>query len=121
MIMRFRRGRDRRVESHPGDNLHPVADLELLSSKTTSSGRCHRQGYVIRFLRVEFHRSTSKHGVESDDVLHAVAHATVVADMGDDSSPIRTLVLRPDHAGNMLEVILLRFDDGREMQSTPCR
>ena len=48
-------------------------------------------------------------------MLHAVAHATVVADMGDDSSPIRTLVLVPDHAGNMLEVIVLRFDDGREM------
>jgi hypothetical protein len=64
---------------------------------------------------VEFHRSASKHGANADDVLHAVAHALVVADLGDDDSPIRTLVLGPDRAGNMLEVIVLHFDDGREM------
>lgn len=66
-------------------------------------------------MRVEFHRSASKHHVDSDDALNAVAHALVVADMGDDSSPMRTLVLGPDHAGNMLEVIVLHFDDGRAM------
>ena len=33
----------------------------------------------------------------------------------DDDSPHRTLVLGPDRAGNMLEVIVLHFDDGREM------
>ena len=48
-------------------------------------------------------------------MLHAVDHALVVADMGDDDSPVRTLVLGPDRAGNMLEVIVLHFDDGREM------
>ncbi len=48
-------------------------------------------------------------------MLHAVAHALVVADMGDDGSPARTLVLGPDRAGNKLEVIVLYFDDGREM------
>ncbi len=35
--------------------------------------------------------------------------------MGDDEAPQRTLVLRPDRSGNMLEVIVLHFDDGREM------
>ena len=35
--------------------------------------------------------------------------------MGDDESPLRTLVLGPDRAGNMVEVIVLHFDDGREM------
>ena len=66
-------------------------------------------------MRVEFHRSASKHGVDSDDVLHAVASAFVVADMSDDESPLRTLVLGPDRSGNMLEVVVLHFDDGREM------
>jgi uncharacterized DUF497 family protein len=64
---------------------------------------------------VEFHRSASKHGVEIDDVQHAVANALVVADMGEDESPPRTLILGPDRSGNMLEVIVLHFDDGREM------
>ena len=35
--------------------------------------------------------------------------------MGDNDSPLRTLVLGPDRAGNMVEVIVLHFDDGREM------
>ena len=66
-------------------------------------------------MRVEFHRSASKHGVVTNDVQHAVANAFVVADMGDDEAPLRTLVLGPDRSGNMLEVIVLHFDDGREM------
>ncbi len=39
----------------------------------------------------------SRHGVENDDVLHAIAHASVVADMGDDTTPLRTLT--PDLTG----------------------
>ena len=35
--------------------------------------------------------------------------------MGDDDSPLQTLVLGPDSSGNMLEVIVLHFDEGREM------
>ena len=76
---------------------------------------CAHRGCVIRFVGVEFHRSASKHVVETDDVQHAVANAFMVADMGDDESPLRTLVLGPDRSGNMLEVIVLHFDDGREM------
>jgi hypothetical protein len=64
---------------------------------------------------VELHRSSAKHGVDPDDVPHAVEAALVVADMGDDDSPSRTLILGPDRAGNLLEVIVLHFDDGREM------
>ena len=66
-------------------------------------------------MRVEFHRSASKHCVVTDDVQHAVANAFVVADMGDDESPLRTLVLGPDRSGSMLEVIVLHFDDGHEL------
>ena len=64
---------------------------------------------------MEFHTSAAKHGVAREDVLHAVSSALVVADMGDDDSPSRTLVLGPDRSGNLLEVIVLHFDDGREM------
>ena len=54
------------------------------------------------------------HGVGNDNVLHAVANAFVIADMGDDDSPLRTLVLGPDRSGNMLKVIVLHNDE-REM------
>ena len=63
--------------------------------------------YVTRFLRVEWHRSPARHGVHPDDVFHAVDGALVIADMGDADSPFRTLVLGPDCAGNLLEVIVL--------------
>ncbi len=89
-----------------GPRVHPTFDVD---------DRCARRRCVIRFIRVEFHRSASKHGVDNDDVLHAGADALVVADMGDDESPLRTLVLGPDRSGNMLEVIVLDFDDSREM------
>lgn len=73
---------------------------------------CRLRGCVIRFVGVELHRSWARHGVEPDDVLQAVDRALVVADMGDDDSPRRTLVLGPDRSGNMLEVIVLHLDDG---------
>ena len=37
------------------------------------------------------------------------------ADLTDETSPGGTLVLGPDSAGNMLELIVLHFDDGRDM------
>lgn len=64
---------------------------------------------------MEFHRSSAKHGVDPGDVRHALDEALVVADLGDDDSPSRALILGPDRAGNLLEVIVLHFDDGREM------
>jgi uncharacterized DUF497 family protein len=66
-------------------------------------------------IRVEIHRSAAKHGVDPDDVVHALDSALVVADLGDDESPARTLVIGPDRSGNLLELVVLVFDDGREM------
>ena len=39
----------------------------------------------------------------------------MVADLGDEDAPVRTLVLGQGRAGNMLEVIVLHFDNDREM------
>jgi hypothetical protein len=64
---------------------------------------------------VEIHRSARKHGVTDRQVHHALDHARLVADVDDANAPARTLVLGPDPAGNMLELIVLRFDDGRDM------
>jgi hypothetical protein len=55
------------------------------------------------------------HGVTDRQILHALDHARLVADLDDDTSPARTLVLGLDPAGNMLEPIVLHFDDGRDM------
>ncbi len=66
-------------------------------------------------MGVEFHRSASKHGVERVDVVHALAGQLVDLDLGDADTPTRRLAIGPDRAGNLLEVVVLVFDDDREM------
>lgn len=66
-------------------------------------------------MGVEFHSSASKHDVAEEDVVHGLSHALVEFDLGDDDSPTRRLVVGPDRAGNLLEIVVLRFDDDREM------
>jgi hypothetical protein len=56
---------------------------------------------------VEIHRSARKHGVSDDDVLHAVEHEMVSIDLDPDADPPKVLVIGPDSAGNLLEVIVL--------------
>ena len=64
---------------------------------------------------MEIHGSARKHGVTDRQILHALNHARLVADLDNETTPARTLVLGPDPAGNMLELIVLHFDDGRDM------
>ena len=52
----------------------------------------------MRFC-VEILRSASRHDVEPEDILHALAHAVVVEQIGDD--PSRYLVLGPDRAARL--------------------
>ena len=78
-------------------------------------GGCCRRGFVLRLVCVEFHSSASKHGVAESDVVHALLRTLVEIDLGDDGSPARRLVLGPDRAGNLLEIVVLCFDDDGEM------
>jgi hypothetical protein len=54
---------------------------------------------------VEIRNSARRHGVDDNDILHALNHALVVEDAGED--PDRWLVLGPDRAGNPLEVVVV--------------
>jgi hypothetical protein len=56
-------------------------------------------------MRVEVHESARRHGIEDADILHAVDNALAVEDAGED--PDRWLILGPDGAGNLLEVVVL--------------
>ncbi|MHB8244337.1 MAG: ribbon-helix-helix protein, CopG family [Acidimicrobiales bacterium] len=55
---------------------------------------------------MEVHESAHNHGVADQDSLHAVDHALAVEDAGED--PDRWLVLGPDRAGNLLEVVMTK-------------
>jgi hypothetical protein len=54
---------------------------------------------------VEIHPSARKHCVADEDIRHAVDHALATEDAGED--PDRWLVIGPDRAGNLLEVVVL--------------
>ncbi len=62
---------------------------------------------------MEIHRSARKHGVADQDILHAIDHALAIEDIGED--PDRWLVLGPDRAINMLEVVVLISTEGTQL------
>jgi len=56
-------------------------------------------------LVVEVLRSALRHGVHDEDVQHALRNSLLVEEIGED--PTRYLVLGPDRAGNLLELVVL--------------
>ncbi len=54
--------------------------------------------------------SASRHGVEHEDMQHALENALLVEEVGDD--PVRWLILGPDRAGNILELVVLDRPQG---------
>ena len=66
-------------------------------------------GFVVRLLGGGF-RSALKHGVSADDIEHALRNAVVVEEVADD--PVRYLVLGPDRAANLLELVVMDRPQG---------
>jgi len=62
---------------------------------------------------VEIHSSARRHGVDDEDMLHAVANSLAVEDLSED--PDRWLVVGPDRVANLLEIIVLITEQGTEM------
>ena len=54
--------------------------------------------------------SARRHDVADEDIQHAVRHAVAVEEVGED--PTRYLVLGPDRAGNMLELVVMDRPQG---------
>ena len=62
---------------------------------------------------MEIHDSARKHGVVDEDIHHAIDHALAIEDAGED--PDRWLVIGPDRAGNLLEVVILTTVEGNRL------
>jgi hypothetical protein len=62
---------------------------------------------------LEVHPSARRHGVSDADVLHVVAHALVIEFAAED--PDRWLVIGPNEAGNLLEVIVMIDAEGDQI------
>jgi len=65
---------------------------------------------VVRYSCVQIHSSARRHGVNDLDIQHAVEHALAIEDIGED--PDRWLVIGPDRAGNLLELVVLVDERG---------
>jgi len=59
---------------------------------------------------VELLGSALRHGVDPEDIQHAVRNALVVEEIADD--PLRYLVLGPDRAANLLELVVMDRPQG---------
>jgi hypothetical protein len=62
---------------------------------------------------VDIHRSARRHGIGDQDIRHAADHPLVVVDLDAEADPPKLLVVGPDRAGNMIEVIILTLADDR--------
>ncbi len=62
---------------------------------------------------MEIHSSARNHGVADEDIRHAIDHALAIEDAGED--PDRWLVIGPDRAGNLLEVVVLVTTGGAQL------
>jgi uncharacterized DUF497 family protein len=62
---------------------------------------------------VRIHDAARKHGVDDQDVLHAIDHALAIDDAGEE--PDRWLVIGPDRAGNLLEVVIMTTTEGTQL------
>jgi len=61
-------------------------------------------------LVVEVLLSALRHGVHDEDVQHALRNSLLVEEIDED--PTRYLVLGPDRAGNLLELVVLDRPQG---------
>ena len=64
---------------------------------------------------MEIHESAGKHGINVDNILHAISHAIQVFDLDPDADPPKVLAIGPDTAANLLEIIWLELDDDRDL------
>lgn len=64
---------------------------------------------------MEFYHSAFEHGHDSQAILHGIANAITVVDLDPEADPPKVLAIGPDFAGNLLEIIWLELDGGREL------
>lgn len=54
--------------------------------------------------------SSRRHGIDDEDIQHAIEQALVIEEVAED--PVRYLLLGPDRAGNPLELVVLDRPQG---------
>jgi hypothetical protein len=81
-----------------------------LDRQTALSG--HRYSYYD--IQMNVHSSALKHGVDPDDSIRAATEYVFTADL-EEGNPSRQLRLGFDSSGQLLEIVVLIFDESREL------
>lgn len=63
---------------------------------------------------MEVHASALKHGIDAESAVQAAANPVYLSDL-DEESPARQFRLGFDSSSRLLELVVLRFDSGREL------
>jgi hypothetical protein len=67
--------------------------------------------FVLRYTELEIHESALKHGINELDIHHVCANLSDIFELDQESYEIKILIIGPDSAGNLLEVIGLEIND----------
>ena len=67
--------------------------------------------FVLRYNESEIHETAYKHGVSTLDIHHACAQSIAKFEIDNESVEAKILIVGPDSAGNLLEVIGLEIDN----------
>jgi uncharacterized DUF497 family protein len=67
--------------------------------------------FVLRYAELEIHETALKHGVSNLDIHHVCANSSDIFELDQESDEIKILIIGPDSAGNLLEVIGLEIND----------
>lgn len=97
--------------------LHHVSPLgafdETQRSSRAANRCCCHPAFRITISGWRFTTRRAKHGVADEDVLHVIDHALAFEDAGED--PDRWLLIGPDPAGNLLEVVVMISAEGDQI------
>ena len=67
--------------------------------------------FVLRYADPEIHETALKHDVSELDIRHACSNSSDIFELDQESYEIKILIIGPDSAGNLLEVIGLEIDN----------
>ena len=67
--------------------------------------------FVLRYAELEIHETALKHGISNLDIRHVCANSSDIFELDQESYEIKILIIGPDSAGNLLEVIGLEIND----------
>ena len=67
--------------------------------------------FVLRYAELQIHETALKHGCSEPDIHHAYKNSTHLFELDQESFEIKLLIVGPDSAENLLEMIGLEKDD----------